>query len=331
MCSSTSFVVQIAHLCIEICGYNDEDSACLQDLKRVFGHHEVSGDTTAVHRIVVCASTQFEITPEATLRWVSPCLGVAASMPRRRWPFFGRFKERPKYSGTCDVLCYKDLSRQVDYFVPENGEWRIKHDAKEHITYVYSDGHNEMSDGLPSMLVNVIGSQYGCYLLFASAVAIDGQALLFAANSGVGKSTLCMELVKRGADYIGDDLVLVYLEGEQAMVGSLLFPVKCYVDKKYDHKKKIDVVSQLPQRPPLNVPLKSMFLLQRDCAIDEPYLKPMQGDALFENMLKLTNKANTNADARHFVDTISYICSSVSCHYLFYGDCNRLNLSFFEQ
>jgi len=329
MCSSTSFVVQIAHLCIEICGYNDEDSACLQDLKRVFAHHEVSGDTKVVHRIVVCASNQCEIPSEATLRWIAPCLGVAGSMPRRRWSFFGRNKERPKYSGTCNVHCYKDVSQQVDYFVPENGEWQIKHDAKEHVTYVYSDGHNEMSDGLPSMLVNVIGSQYGCYLLFASSVAIEGQALLFAGDSGMGKSSLCMELVKKGAAYIGDDLVLVYLKGEQAMVGSLLFPVKCYVDKKQDHKKKIDVVSQLPQRPPLNVPLKSVFLLQRDGAIIEPYLKPMQRDTLFEKMLKLTNKANTNADAHHFVDTISYICDSVPCHYLFYGDCNRINLSFF--
>ena len=330
MYSTTSFVIQVAHLCIEICGYNDERSACLDDLKRVFCHHEVSRDATAIHRIEVCTSHRFDNVSGATLQWVAPCLGVAGSMPRRRWSLFARNKERPKYSGTCDVFCYKDSLRQVDYFIPENGEWQIEHDAKEHVTYVFSNGHDEMSDGLPSMLINVIGSQYGCYLLFASCVAVDGEALLFAGNSGVGKSTLCMKLIKQGATYIGDDLVLVYLMGEQAMVGSLLFPIKCYVDGVYTHKKKIDVVSRSPQRSPLNVPLKSVYLLQPlGAANAESYLEPMQGGTMFEKMLTLTNKANTNADAYHFVDTISFICSSVPCYSCFYDDCNKINPSFF--
>lgn len=334
MYSSTSFFIQVANLCIEICGYNDEDSACLDDLKRVFCHHEVSRDAIAVHRVVVCASSRFEVPTDVSLRWVSPCLGVAGGMPRHRWPLFdkifARKKERPKYSGTCDMFCYYDVHSQRDYFIPENGEWRIEHDAKEHVTYVFSDGHNEMSDGLPSMLINVIGSQYGCYLLFASCVAVEGEALLFMGNSGVGKTTLCLELIKQGASYIGDDLVLVYLTEGRAMVGSLLFPMKCYVDGVYTHKKKIDVASQFSQRPPLHVPLHSMYLLQPGNAVNaELYFKPMPDGTMFEKMLKFTNRANTNADAHHFVDVVSFICGSVPCYYFSYGVNNKISLSFF--
>lgn len=219
------------------------------------------------------------------------------------------------------------MTHQMDYFIPENGEWRIMHNAKEHVTYVYSDEHGEMSDDLPSMLVNVIGSQYGCYLLFAASVAINGQALLFVGDSGVGKTTLCLDLIKQGATYLGDDLVLVYLKEKRAMLGSLFFPVKCYSDRTHTHKKTFDVVAQL--LPPLNVPIKSIFLLQRTYSPkDQSYVKPMQVETMFEMMLKMTNKANTHADGHHFVDTISSICSSVPCHYLFYGDRSKTNISY---
>lgn len=333
MYPSTSFKMQIANFCVEICGYNDVDSSCLQGLKRLFRHHEVGSDTVVSHRIVVCASYQFEIPPEATLRWVSTCLGVAGSKQDGRRLFFVRFfvrnKEIPQYSGTDDVRCYKDSLRQEAYYVPNNAEWRIKHVAKEHVTYVYPAKRDELS-GLSSMLLHVIGSQFGCYLLFASCVSIDGEALLFTGNGGVGKTLLCMELMKQGATYIGDDLVLVYRNGERAIVGSLLFPIKCYANRIHSKKSEIDVVSQLPQRPPLNVPLQSIYLLRRaDNPFAESYLKPMQGERMFETMLSLTNKANTNADVHHFVDTVSSICGSVPCSYLFFGEYNKINLSFF--
>ena len=329
MYSPTSFVIQIAPICIEVCGFNDNDSAYLNDLKRIFGQHEVGGDTKALHRVVVCASKQFEIPPEATLQWVSTCIGVAGPKPRRR-PFFIRRKEVPQYSGTGDVACYKEKTHNVDYYIPENAGWRIKHIAEEHVTYVYSDGQNELSNGLPSMLIHVIGSQYGCYLLYASCIAVDGEALLFTGNSGVGKSTLCMELIRQGATYMGDDLVLVYMNGAKAMVGSLLFPVKCYADKMHTHKKTIDVASQTSQRLPLNLPLKSMFFLQRsDTHKADPHLEPVDGETVFETMLKLTNKAHINADGGHFVDTLSSICCSVPCYSLFYGDCHKITPSFF--
>ncbi len=327
MCSSTSFIMQIANICIEVSGFNDEESAGLQDLKRLFRYHEVNRDATAVHHVVVCEYNQFEITHEANLHWVLACIGGTRQKHRRHR--FLRKKEVPRYSGTGDVRCYKDSLRQTEYFVPDNAEWRIKHIGEEHITYVYFDRCDEKSSLIP-LLTHVIGSQYGCYLLFASSVALDGEALLFAGNSGVGKTPLCMELMKQGATYVGDDLVLVYTDEGQAMVGSLLLPIRCYPNGISLRKKTIDVVSQIAQKPHLNAPLKSIYFLQNaENAKSESCVKPMPSEIMFEKMLGLTNKVNTNADGRHFFNTISSICDSVPCYCLTYSNRNKLNTLFF--
>lgn len=332
MHSSTPFAFQMANLVVEVGGFNNEDSACLQGLKGIFIHHEVDSDTKAMHRITVCAPETFKIPREATLRWQSACLGIAGKKHRRcLWDFF-RKKEIPQYSGTGKVLCYSDEQRKIDYYVPENGEWRIEHHVEEHVTNVYSDQPCETSDGLPSMLVHIIGSQYGCYLLYASSIAIDGKALLFMGNGGVGKTTLCRELIRQGATYLGDDLVLLYRQGEQTMAGSLLFPLKYFADKQQDRKRKMDMVPQLPQRPPLSAPLASAYLLQRRNAnIAEPRLELIPSEAMFETTLMLTNKAHTHADARHFVATLSTICERVPFYSLCYNDSSKLTPSFFSR
>lgn len=53
----------------------------------------------------------------------------------------------------------------------------------------------------------------GEILLQASAVAIDGRALLIDGQPGSGKSTLALELIDRGARLIGDDGVKLSRNG----------------------------------------------------------------------------------------------------------------------
>lgn len=332
MSSSTSFIMQIAKLSIEICGYKGEESACLEGLKHLFCYHEVASDTTVVHRVVVCSTGQFKMTPEASFVLSSPCLGLSGQSPNRPSFFtrlFSRHKEIPQYSGTEEVACYRDALSHVDYWVPEHSEWRIAHHAREHVTYVFHDGPVTQSDGLPSMLLHVIGSQYGCYLMFASCVCVNGEAMLFMGNGGIGKSTLCLNLMKQGASYMGDDMVLVYQEGEQLMTGALLFPLKCYTSKVQARKNIVDGVSLSQQRPLLAVPLKHIYLLHRDESLTTASSEQVKSEIRFEQIIKKTNKVNTHADGRHFFSTISYISDTVPFCHLYYGDCNQITTSFF--
>lgn len=51
------------------------------------------------------------------------------------------------------------------------------------------------------------------YVMQASAVAIDGRALLIEGPPGSGKSSLALALIDRGAGLIGDDAVTLHFEG----------------------------------------------------------------------------------------------------------------------
>ena len=55
-------------------------------------------------------------------------------------------------------------------------------------------------------------------MLHASAVRLDAEVVAFTAASGVGKSTLAVQLAACGAEYLADDMVVVRLEREGAQV-----------------------------------------------------------------------------------------------------------------
>lgn len=324
---STSFRIQIADFYVEIDGNDNADSAVLQELGRQFLYHKVDGHIPADHRIVVCPVMGFDLPKEAALSWTSACVGGAyQKLSNRSW-FVFRKKEIPSYSGVGTVHCYKD-QQQAQYFIPELAKWRIKQLAQEHTTYLYIDQYNDKYSVIP-FLLHIIGSEYGRYLLFGSTVAINGEALLFIGDSGVGKTPLSMQLIQQGADYMGDDLVLVYLKGDQVMVGSILRPLKCYMNGDYSHKQIVDILSDVSPYPPLNMPLKAVYKLQKyNRWNNRLYLEPMAKDVSFENLMELTNKTYTQSNADHFVDTIYSICTSVPCYYL-HGDYHHIKPAFF--
>lgn len=55
------------------------------------------------------------------------------------------------------------------------------------------------------------------FVMQASAVAIDGRALLIEGPPGSGKSSLALALIDRGAGLIGDDAVTLTVEGGRLM------------------------------------------------------------------------------------------------------------------
>lgn len=59
-------------------------------------------------------------------------------------------------------------------------------------------------------LIGAVAHQRKILPLHASAINYKGNAILFAGNSGVGKSTIVAEFNKRGFEIIGDDTLLIH-------------------------------------------------------------------------------------------------------------------------
>ncbi len=64
----------------------------------------------------------------------------------------------------------------------------------------------------------VILQQRGRVVLHASAVAVDGRAMLFCGQSGAGKSTLAALLERRGYPLLNDDVCNISLQGAEYVV-----------------------------------------------------------------------------------------------------------------
>jgi hypothetical protein len=65
--------------------------------------------------------------------------------------------------------------------------------------------------------VNQALLQKGWCLAHASAIVYKGSAIIFPAMGGTGKTAIMLEFLSRGADFMGDDQVMVSQEGEMAL------------------------------------------------------------------------------------------------------------------
>ncbi len=107
---------------------------------------------------------------------------------------------------------------------------RYRLNGNSAVEYHYSRGgrdivvrHSHMR--LRDILMLLLGSGLGAFLQFqglftihASGVVVDGKALLFAGESGVGKSSLTSFLVSKGYPLLCDDLAPVVFENEHCTI-----------------------------------------------------------------------------------------------------------------
>jgi hypothetical protein len=74
---------------------------------------------------------------------------------------------------------------------------------------------------LLGVVMAVLLHQRGALVLHGSAVALDGQAVVFLGGKGYGKSTTAASLYRRGHDFLADDIVAVDLSSTSEV---LVFP-----------------------------------------------------------------------------------------------------------
>ena len=114
----------------------------------------------------------------------------------------------------------------------------------------------------------------GYEALHASAVAVDGRAVAFAADSGVGKTSLALNLVLRGARFLTDDVTAISLRDGHPTVhpGPGLTNLRREEDACLGPRRALlgNVIGSDPyelrlalRRDPEPAPLAALYLLER--------------------------------------------------------------------
>ncbi len=152
--------------------------------------------------------------------------------------------------------------------------------------------------GSEHLLSNVLTStgftallyQRGHLCLHASAVARDGRAYLIMGPSGAGKSTLASALLKRGCDFVSDDITVVTPRADGSFEATPSFPaarlnpdaheavafetIVSRVLDPIDGKLRLRFGRGLAPQP---VSIARICFLENDDAISVPHAEPMLG------------------------------------------------------
>ncbi len=288
------------------------------ELRRVLKYHlrppagNVGGESHRVFFVQVVDPTR--IPADARPVWEGPYMGLTTSRNKVSWVYSPSLKldyltltdeitvihDRDTCSTRCELL-----SRE------ENGMWV----------------RPRIWDALVIILHTVM-SMHGRYSIHSAGVGLNGLAHLFVGESGHGKSTLCTDLVGKGADYMGDDLTFLYLQDGKVMVGSLLLEAKLFPYKKARDKEWVDVVARYGCDAPLSLPLGNVYYVAR---VKGPCrLERQEAIDCMITLIKASNNVRMQYDPELWQST--YETASVSSRfYRFnFGDRQTLTREIFE-
>ena len=168
------------------------------------------------------------------------------------------------------------------------------------------------------ILLHTVMAMYHRYSIHAAAVEINDGACIFVGESGHGKSTLCTDLVNRGAGYLGDDIVFLYSREGALYVGSLLFKAKLFPNGIKNHKDFIDVIERNKGKIILNSPIKKIFYICRSKKKLSRF-KRLDPIETIIRLMRASNNIRMQYDANVWQDLCQDIASVVPYYLFLYG------------
>lgn len=159
-----------------------------------------------------------------------------------------------------------------------------------------SDGYLEFCAVLPLLAEKLIG--WNTLLFHASAVAVDGQAYLFAAKSGTGKSTHARywrEYLGERAVMVNDDKPFLQIEGGRVTVFGSPWCGK--------HGLHTNIA----------VPVKAVCLLERSA---ESFITPLSARQAFPVLYRQTFQTESREDRQKELSLLEQMANSVRLYRL---------------
>ena len=215
--------IKLAGVNIHVVSDMDVD---ITHLHQLFKYHVVKDENASdgpSHLIEVKTVRKFNMPSDATLVWQGIYHGVGHK---------GRHDNRLKK--------YLSADSKTEYYMASEGSCIINDLTANRTIYMLQVKHNWLTNSnvrttvgqMIILLVHIVMSCHRRYAIHASAVVWKGFAVVFTGRSGMGKSTLCSDLVAQGAGFLGDDIVFLYQENDKVRVASLLFDAKLYEQGK---------------------------------------------------------------------------------------------------
>ncbi len=203
----------------------------------------------------------------------------------------------PIYNGTHNQIQFVD----GQFLYNKTGVMRAfvqqdSHVLLQRVPFVHDD---EVRYTFLTIIMSALLLQRGILPMHASAIRTPRGSLLFLGPSGVGKSTLAAEMVRRGYPMQADDITPIHIEGTQPMVVPGFPQLKLSLEAAQRVQQDLEGVTQVrPKEEKLSVlkhvsfsqtpsPLRAIIRLEPD-AVPQAALRPLSGLDKFNVLLDYT-------------------------------------------
>lgn len=133
-----------------------------------------------------------------------------------RWPATASLiSNQRKPDGSVNFQIESDREAGFRFWGPEYGTSVLSRDGGTLLGAVGDGGKDEWQRFLIAQALPFAAVLRGLEVLHASAVIVGGEAVALSGHSGSGKTSLALELCRRGADFLTDDVLALERVGEE--------------------------------------------------------------------------------------------------------------------
>ena len=138
-------------------------------------------------------------------------------------------------------------------------------------------------------------------------------------------SALCLDLVARGAGFMGDDIVFAYQEDGIVKIAPLLFDAKLFEPGKKE-KTFIDVTSKYGSVDIDGLPLRAICEIEQTREGESVAKEQSDSDRLFDVFLQSANNLALQYDNEDWLTLCATVISNYKLYKFYFGDRQQLSV-----